>query len=370
MQSLASPNGGGGGDVHDAFYNRQMRRKAAVVCCAAAGGAAALYLQRRATRRSGAFARAVEGAGTADAVAVWRPAGDLTPSFVHREVFVERCYCRHGVKVRPGDAVVDVGANVGLFAVFASRLVGAGGAVVSFEPASATFQCLERNLGEEGGAGRGAAGSGRAVARRMAIGREAAEAQVTVYPRASGWSTLAPAPASVRSDVACFAASGGSAAEGFAVGGERVGALLRRLVPEAAVRAVGAAAAALLLRGATRESCRVVPLAEALRFPGSPLEERRGPLRRRRRIDLLKVDVERHELDVLHGVDDATWRRVRQVALEVHDAAGGAGDVLGAPGGRVAEVVALLKAKGFRHVVAEQPPELRGSDLHAVFAVR
>jgi hypothetical protein len=38
---------------------------------------------------------------------------------------------------------------------------------------------------------------------------------------------------------------------------------------------------------------------------------------------LLKVDVERAELDVLRGVREEHWPLVRQVAMEVHDGGGG-----------------------------------------------
>jgi hypothetical protein len=40
------------------------------------------------------------------------------------------------------------------------------------------------------------------------------------------------------------------------------------------------------------------------------------------RVDLLKIDVQRAELDVLRGIDDRHWGMVRQVAMEVHDAPG------------------------------------------------
>ena len=45
--------------------------------------------------------------------------------FIYNEVFVQRCYSRHGIRVRAGDTVVDVGANVGLFTLFLLR----GGAI-------------------------------------------------------------------------------------------------------------------------------------------------------------------------------------------------------------------------------------------------
>src|SRR5262249_60403938 len=36
-------------------------------------------------------------------------------------------------------------------------------------------------------------------------------------------------------------------------------------------------------------------------------------------IDLLKVDVEKAELDVLEGIEATDWPRIRQVVVEVHD---------------------------------------------------
>jgi acyl carrier protein len=40
------------------------------------------------------------------------------------------------------------------------------------------------------------------------------------------------------------------------------------------------------------------------------------------RIDLLKIDVEKAEADVLAGIDPATWEKIDQVVLEVHDLPG------------------------------------------------
>lgn len=48
--------------------------------------------------------------------------------------------------LRPGDTVVDVGANIGYYSLLASRLVGAGGRVVAVEASPSIFKALERNL--------------------------------------------------------------------------------------------------------------------------------------------------------------------------------------------------------------------------------
>lgn len=48
--------------------------------------------------------------------------------------------------LRPGDVVVDVGANVGFMALMAGRLVGDQGRVYALEPHPATFRHLVRNI--------------------------------------------------------------------------------------------------------------------------------------------------------------------------------------------------------------------------------
>ena len=41
--------------------------------------------------------------------------------FIYDEIFVQRCYSKHGIRVRTGDTVIDAGANVGLFTLFLLR---------------------------------------------------------------------------------------------------------------------------------------------------------------------------------------------------------------------------------------------------------
>ncbi len=47
---------------------------------------------------------------------------------------------------RPGDVVLDVGAHIGLFTVFLSRLVGPAGRVLSFEPTPYTCAVLRETI--------------------------------------------------------------------------------------------------------------------------------------------------------------------------------------------------------------------------------
>lgn len=52
--------------------------------------------------------------------------------------------------MRPGDTFVDVGANIGLYAVSAARWVGSRGVVYAFEPNFKSFQRLRENIRRNG----------------------------------------------------------------------------------------------------------------------------------------------------------------------------------------------------------------------------
>src|SRR5436190_1700290 len=72
--------------------------------------------------------------------------------YIYNEIFVQQAYLRHGVTILDGDCIVDVGANIGLFTVFASRLAS-DLRIVACEPNPAAFACLEANAAAWGGGG-------------------------------------------------------------------------------------------------------------------------------------------------------------------------------------------------------------------------
>lgn len=48
--------------------------------------------------------------------------------------------------LKKGDVFIDIGTNIGLFSLIASKIVGDEGAVISFEPAPTTFSRLNENI--------------------------------------------------------------------------------------------------------------------------------------------------------------------------------------------------------------------------------
>lgn len=69
--------------------------------------------------------------------------GDL---FGFYEILLREDYFSSGQTLAPGDTVVDVGANIGCFALAASKRVGARGRVFAVEPDLATYRQLVRNI--------------------------------------------------------------------------------------------------------------------------------------------------------------------------------------------------------------------------------
>ncbi len=229
--------------------------------------------------------------------------------FLHREVWADNAYLRHGITLPDGAVVVDAGANIGMFALFAAAHCR-DPRIIAVEPGAEAAAALAVNAAVHGA---------RVDIRAAALGAVPGEADFTYY-------------------------AGNSVMSGTHADTDEDRAVLRAYLdtdPEAA-GADTAALAAERLRPLTR------------RVPVTTLAQVIGDLE----VDLLKVDVEKAEWEVLAGVDEEQWPRIAQVAVEVHDL-----------DGRLAATLDLLRAKGF--VVAhERSPRLVGTPCHTVYARR
>ncbi|KAF6264767.1 S-adenosyl-L-methionine-dependent methyltransferase [Scenedesmus sp. NREL 46B-D3] len=185
------------------------------------------------------------------------------------EVLVDDCYLQHGLQITPGATVVDIGANIGIFAVRALAAAPGGDLTyIGVEPVPASFTALQCNL--LGGTG------GNIMLFQTAVSDRPGTLPMTFYPRMPGNSTLRPlekAALQQRLMPSFF-----SAVEQFEVPVVTLQRLLQEAVPDGG------------------------------------------------RIDLLKVDVEGEEWAVLQGLDEAGWQRVQQVVVEVHDCPPGVSD--------------------------------------------
>ena len=396
--------------------------------------------------------------------------------FLYDEIFVDECYAKHGLAIREGATVIDVGGNIGMFALYAAEKAGAEGRVFALEPIPRTFAALRenviRNVGFSSGRNLDATVDARggekeatspSGTRRVAcldakdaalalrrdefqnhVGdstREAVvaynvgvsdgekkEATFTFYPRAAGWSSLAPDDAETRENVRRFVerrlslpsstetlddSLGASAATAalhplatlgakllaFADDGdgddddgggggasrkqEEAFPRFRRRISDGLVRfARGlarlafslavSAVTAYLLGGKTTSACPLVTVSDVIRANGlggfgAATDETDEP-EKPYAVDFLKIDVERNELATLRGIDRTHRGQIAQIAMEVHDDERNGLqtviDLLTAPAS--GDGFGFLKTR----VVAEQPDELKGGSLWNVYARR
>jgi 31-O-methyltransferase len=231
--------------------------------------------------------------------------------FVHGEVFGARCYLQHGIELRDGDCVFDVGANIGMATVFFHRECR-GVRIFAFEPSPAAFECLQANIELHGADAR---------AFECGLSREPGTAEFTFYPANSVMSGFHADLEADRAATKTFMVNSGFAPRH----------------------------AELFLGSKFKKEtfpCRLRTLSEII-------DEERVE-----RIDLLKVDVEKSEREVLAGIRPEHWDRIGQVVVEVHDEQGA-----------LNEVQNLLVSHGFE-VTAGQDPKLKGTTLFSVFASR
>jgi 31-O-methyltransferase len=225
------------------------------------------------------------------------------------EIIEEEMYAARGLTA--DDIILDVGAHIGLASVhFAGHVPGAR--ILAFEPAPKTFSYLRENLARH---------APRAEAFPLAVGATVGEREFTYFPRMPAMSTLYPDDEDDRRNVAAFLTNSGATAT---------------------------IAEMVLGRLATVERSPVTVTTLTNIITGLDVAD----------IGLLKIDVERAELDVLNGLDVRLWPRVRSVVAEVHDI----NDALG-------KVVGKLSSLGFRVRVHQPTPRL-GSSVHSLIADR
>ena len=160
--------------------------------------------------------------------------------FLYDEIFADECYAKHGLAIREGATVIDVGGNIGMFALYAEMKAGAKGRVYALEPIPRTFAALRENVtrnaeepsrvacldakdAEAALSSRRVSSSSDAnvVAYNVGVSDGATSAATfAFYPRAAGWSSLAPDESETKANVQRFVEKRLSGAKKKARGGE------------------------------------------------------------------------------------------------------------------------------------------------------
>ena len=238
--------------------------------------------------------------------------------YIYQEIFERQAYLRHGITIRDGDCIFDVGANIGLFTLFATQIAQRP-KVYSFEPNPAVFEILKANAKLTGS---------DVKLFNCGLADRAGDTTFTFFP---GFSLLSGFYADAQAEK--------QVVKTFMLNQQKAGvADMTELVEQAdSILAPSFAAQAFKAE---------------LRTLSSIIEQHEIEC-----IDLLKINVEKSELDVLLGIDERDWRKIKQLVLEV--------DVKE----NLPTIAALLEKQGYEHVV-EQDNRLEGTSLCYVYAIR
>lgn len=240
--------------------------------------------------------------------------------YVYKEIFEDQCYLRHGIRLQDENTVVDIGANIGLFSLFVmSRCKNPK--IFAFEPAPVVYDLLKANCDAYGSNVR---------AMNMGVSDKPKTATFTFYANSSVFSGFHSDESDDREAIQAVVRN---MLNGQSVTGESIDDYTKELMADR-------------LRSTTHE-CQLTSVSDIIR--DNQIDK----------IDLLKIDAEKSEVDILNGIEDGDWAKIAQIVIEIHD--------------RTHELVKrvedLLIQKGYRCAV-EQETLLAHAGLFNLYATR
>lgn len=243
-------------------------------------------------------------------------------------------YLKNGIVVREGDTVIDVGANIGVFSIWVYQQCNQNVSLYAFEPIPAIFQALEAN----------AKGLDPEKIKVFPYGLSQENKMVTFayHPRFTVLSTAYQGDWANELDMLRTLA--GNLKNNTAKSG------IIRLLPSLIYDLIYNFNVRKKLNAISQYEqvqCQVMTLSKII-------EQQHID-----QIDLLKIDVEKSELDVLLGIEDRDWQKIKQIVVEVQDR-----------NGILEAMVDLLKKHGLDNMTIEQEPHFKETNVFMIYALR
>ncbi len=242
--------------------------------------------------------------------------------YLYKEIFEDQVYLKHGITINNGDYIFDVGANIGLFTLFVQKICKDAN-IYAFEPSPDVCESLRVNASLYGS---------NVKVYECGLSNENKKAVFSFYP---GYSILSGFYANLEQDEVTLRSG--------------ICNQLRRTNPKQ-----GALAADkyidLLVKGKLKKkiyTCQLRTISSIIRENNI------------KQIDLLKVDVEKSELDILNGINERDWKKIKQIVVEVHEIQGIS----------LSQIRSLLNARDFKLKI-EQEEQFKNSGIFNVYAIR
>jgi FkbM family methyltransferase len=240
-------------------------------------------------------------------------------------------YFRNGIELHEGDTVFDVGANIGLFSLWVYELCNKNVDIYAFEPIPSVFDVLRANAQRFN--------PEKIKALPYGLSQESKTLNFAYHLNATALSTAYPDNSKEEQH-------------------KLKQAVLRNLkdAPPSVrwLRWLPAFLRSLILDRKINKAFKVEQVTCQMKTVSEIIREYNI-----QNIDLLKVDVERSELDVLLGIAEQDWAKIKQVVIEIHDL-----------DHRVEQIMTLLKKYGLSKITIEQETIFKNSDIFNLYALR
>lgn len=236
-------------------------------------------------------------------------------------------YLQHGVSIKEGDIILDIGANIGVFGIRAIQKFERV-QVHAFEPIPDIFGVLKANAEKFD--------KNRFHVHQYGIATKSEEVVFSYFPNTPALSSFHMEDWEENPSAFKEAVKG-------SIKNPPEGMKWMRLIPTCFAGAI----AKNLLKGKKQIHCMIrntSEVIEALKLD---------------RVDLLKVDCEGAELEVIQGIEDADWPKIKSVVVEVHD-----------NDNRLDKVSEILRKAGFENMHIEKEKGLESTQLYNIFATR
>jgi FkbM family methyltransferase len=231
----------------------------------------------------------------------------LCAEYIYREIFVEKVYHSHGIEIKDGATIFDIGGNIGLFSMYANR-VATNLNIYTFEPVPQIFEVLQANILNS---------TNKIHTYNIGLGEKEENLEIIFYPKVSGDSTIVPWELNSKTQRYVDHYN-----EMF-----KEDMKIALLVPKFLRKQVVRYFLKKLYKG-QKVPCKI-------RTFSSIIKENQI-----NNVDLVKIDAENYEWPVLMGIQDKDWTKIQQLAIEVHTHIPGGEDL-------DQRIKNLLESKGF-----------------------
>jgi FkbM family methyltransferase len=204
---------------------------------------------------------------------------------IYEEIFVEDEYLQYGIDIKDNDVIFDVGANIGLFSIYMAQKAR-GLKIFAFEPVPPIFEVLEANLKNT---------SAKIKTYQIGLADHSETTKIHYYPRVSADSAIVPFDFDLK--VSQFVENYNESIVEMMPNAKYVPKFLRKYI----------------VKSGLKRMYKSEMLDCTLRTLSDIIAENEI-----KQIDLLKIDAENYEWEVLQGINEEDWNKIRQISMEIH----------------------------------------------------